>query len=372
MGATSSRSHRGRSTRPVLGRRVRLYQTLRTAHLERAIELAPATILYRERRYDFDEDLAGRLDLVRAGPLRIAGLLLRHRIDEFEINEPLMRSSVRGTAAALAAVRLRDLLTRRRTSVVTYAIDNLDTFAAPVSGLRSRLRRTVDLLLTRLVWRSVDRIVFGTPGAREVYRSRLPARRAVQTTILALPRPCPTCPTQEADGHRVVFLGALSDRKGFPLVMAAWPGIRAEVGDAAITIIGKGPLEDRARAWAARESNVDLIVDPPRSTIHRELSRAAVLVLPSQPQPAWREQVGLPLTEALAHGVPVVTTSQTGLADWLVEHGHGVIPAPGTAAELAAAVIAQLTRGPSRSSVLDPLPARDGRLAADDWLFAER
>ncbi len=372
MGSTSGRGHPGRSLRPELGRRVRLYQTLRTAHLERALELAPATILYRDRRYDFDEALAARLDLVRATPLRGAILLLRDRVDELEINEPLMRSAVRGTAIALAAIRLRNLITRRHTSVVTYAIDNLDSFAAPVTGLPSRLRRTVDLALTKLVWRSVDRIVYGTPAAREVYRSRLPERRAVQTTILALPQRCPSCPAQDADGHRVVFLGALSDRKGFPLLMAAWPLIRAEVGDVAITVIGKGPLEDRARAWAARDAGVELIIDPPRSTIHRDLSRASVLVLPSQPQPTWREQVGLPLTEALAHGVPVVTTSETGLAEWLAAHGHGVIPAPGTASGLAAAVVEQLARRPSRASIASGLPERDGRLAADDWLFAQR
>lgn len=355
---------------PHLGRRVRLYQTLRTAHLERAAELAPATILFRARRYDFDEDLAARLDLVQAGPLRAAGLLLRYRIDEIEINEPLMRSSVRGSAVALAAVRLRDLVTGHRTRVVSYAIENLDGFAAPVTGPRARVRRTVDLLLTGMVWRSVDRIVFGTAGAREVYRSRLPAGRAARTTIPALPQACVTCPTRDAEGSRVLFLGALSDRKGFPLVMAAWPEIRARMPGATMTVIGKGPLTDRARAWAAADDGVELIVDPPRSTIHRELGRAAVLVLPSQPQPTWREQVGLPIVEALAHGVPVVTTAETGLADWLTEHGHGVIPAPGTAGELAAAVVRQVAAGRDRRSILDGLPERDGRLAADDWLFA--
>lgn len=369
MGAPSDPSDNGRSPRAVLERRVRLYRTLRTAHLERALELTPATIVYRERRYDFDDALAARLDIVQAGPLKAALLLLRDRVDELEINEPLMRSSARTTAAALVALRLRNALARRRTAVVTYAIENLDPFAVQASGLRSRLRRAIDLLLTKLIWRNVDRIAFGTAGARELYRARLAGGRASATLIPALPEPCASCPVQDADGLRVLFLGALSDRKGFPLVMAAWPQIRAAANSASITVIGKGPMEGLARDWAAREPEVDLIIDPPRSIIHQELRRAAVLVLPSQPQPSWREQVGLPITEALAHGVPVVTTTETGLADWLVEHGHGVIPATGSAADLAVAVATQLKESSSRASILDSLPRRDGRLAADDWLF---
>jgi glycosyltransferase involved in cell wall biosynthesis len=96
--------------------------------------------------------------------------------------------------------------------------------------------------------------------------------------------------------------------------------------------------------------------------------------LASQPTAGWREQVGLPIVEGLAHGCRVVTTDQTGLAGWLREHadrGHRVVPAGGSGADLAAAVLAALTTptGDGPGSVLADLPVRDGRLAADDWLF---
>ena len=94
--------------------RVRLYETLRTAHLERAHELAPASIVYRRRRYDFDSDLARGLDLVEAGPARAAWVLARSDVREVEVNEPLMVSSLRRTALALAAVDAARLVRRRR------------------------------------------------------------------------------------------------------------------------------------------------------------------------------------------------------------------------------------------------------------------
>ena len=75
--------------------RVRLYETVRTAHLERARELAPASIVYRRRRYDFDPAVAAGLDLIEAGPVGAAVVLARSDVRELEINEPLMVSSLR-------------------------------------------------------------------------------------------------------------------------------------------------------------------------------------------------------------------------------------------------------------------------------------
>ena len=75
---------------------VRLYESLRTAHLERAHQLAPASIVHRVTRYDFDESLAVGLDLVQAGPVRAAWLVGRSGVRVLEVNEPLMTSSLPG------------------------------------------------------------------------------------------------------------------------------------------------------------------------------------------------------------------------------------------------------------------------------------
>ncbi|HEX8510947.1 MAG TPA: hypothetical protein VF635_15795, partial [Propionibacteriaceae bacterium] len=193
--------------------RVRLYRTLRTAHLERALELAPATIVYRARRYDFDERLTERLDLIRAGPLRTALLMMTSHVSMIEINEPLMRFAVRGTAVALAALKVHAAITRRHTTVVTYAIENHDWFR-PQSGLRERISDRADSWLTHFVWRQVDRIVFGTPAAAALYEQLLPppSPTMLRNQILPLPAACP-CPTQVREPSRLIFLGAFSDRK---------------------------------------------------------------------------------------------------------------------------------------------------------------
>lgn len=349
--------------------RVRLYHQLRTAHLERAAQLPPATILFGDQRYDFDHQLAASLDLVRAGGWRSAWWLLRHPVRALEINEPLMLPAVRSTAVALAGLQLGRLLGRPRAVVVSYAIENLDPGKVPVrrGDRRARIVRSIDLALTRAVWRRVDRIAFGTAASQDLYAQRLPAKTATaQTLIWALPAPAPGPGTK--DPGQVLFLGAFTDRKGFSLLTRAWPLVRDAMPSARLQLVGKGPLRDRAEELAAADpDHVQLLVDPPRAEIRTQLARAQVLVLPSQRTSAWREQVGLPIVEALSYGCTVVTTDETGLAAWLRTHGHRVVPAEADDDVLAAAISDALCR--PVPGVRESLPAVDGRLAADQWMF---
>jgi len=375
-------------------RDARVYKTLRTAHLERALALTPADILYRESRYDFDEELVAEVRPQQAGDLRCAWIVARHGYEIVEINEPAAVDCVRRSAVVLAALLLSDLVRRRRTRIVTYAIGNIDPHTLPKpSSWWPRLGRHLDLILARLVWRRVDRVVFGTETARQLYGTVYgiaEQHRLRWTTIEALPAVCACLVDHGIDGGvdhgvnggvgyrvdgaktsgRLLFLGDLSPRKGFDSVLAAWGPVRRRVPDAVLTVVGRGALLDEAYTAARADSRIRILADPPRDVIHAELRRASVVVLPSRRQGAWREQVGLPIVEGLAHGCTVVTTDETGIADWLRRNGHGVIPA-GSVSELLAAIIAEAASRPLDSStVRASLPRQDSRLEADSWLFA--
>ncbi|HEV6954912.1 MAG TPA: glycosyltransferase family 4 protein [Promicromonospora sp.] len=358
-------------------RDARVYRTLRTAHLERALALPPADILYQDSRYDFDEDLVGRVRPEQVGDLRCAWLVARRGYQVVEINEPAAIDCVRRAAAVVLALAVSDLLRRRRTRVVTYAIGNIDPRALPrPTAWWPRLGRTLDLLLARWVWRRTDRVAFGTETSRQLYGSVFGLagrRRPHWTTIEALPAPCDCVPegtTPDKTPGRILFLGDLSPRKGFDAVLAAWGAVRRRLPDAVLTVVGRGALLDRAHEAARADDRVRVIADPPRDVVHAELRRASVVVLPSRRQGAWREQVGLPLVEGLAHGCTVVTTDETGIADWLRRAGHGVIPA-GSLSELLVPVLAEAAARPlDPGSVRASLPSQDSRLEADAWLFA--
>ncbi|MDC7120074.1 glycosyltransferase family 4 protein [Cellulomonas fimi] len=371
---TASAPRAGRTALP----RVRLYETLRTAHLERAHELAPASIVYRRRRYDFDDALAHGLDLVEAGPARAAWVLARSDVRELEINEPLMVSSLRRSALALAAVDVARFVRRRpRARVVAYAIANDDPFRPPARpGPAGRARRLLDARLIAHVAGRVDRVVFGTPAAEELYAARVPAlRRAEHVLLPALPTAC-ACgePGEPADKDPdlVLFVGAFEERKGVRELLAAWPAVVEARPAARLTLVGKGPLLGEVRAFAVDRPEVTVVVDPPRADVHAHQRRAAVAVLLSQRTRTWREQVGLPVVEGLAHGCAVLATTETGLAAWLADHGHAVLAPDASPAEVAAAVVTLLDARRPAASVLADLPDVDGRLAADAWLLRPR
>lgn len=352
-----------------------MYDTVRSAHLERAHQLAPASILYRRQRFDFDPALAEGLDLHRGGLLGTAVTVLRSGLTSLEVNEPLMRPSVARTAVLVAVARAVARLRRRELNVTTYAIENRDPFhPGPSSTARARARTALDRAAGRYVARRLDRIAFGTATAEELYGTLLGQElsRADRTLVPALSSPC-GCPVGSGPAEgRVLFLGALTGRKGVPQLLAAWPEVVARRPGARLTVVGSGPLLSEVAGLAAREPSVELLVGPPRARVHELLRASSVLVLLSQRTPTWREQVGLPIVEALAHGCSVVTTGETGLAGWLSGHGHDVLTADASTAEMAGAVVGALDRRRPVESVLADLPPTDGRLDADAWLFAAR
>ena len=81
---------------------------------------------------------------------------------------------------------------------------------------------------------------------------------------------------------------------------AARPPTHVGGADATLALLGKGALEQEARALSVAQPSVTLEVDPPRPRIHSVLDDSRVLVLWSQPSPTWREQVGLPIVEGLS------------------------------------------------------------------------
>jgi len=355
-------------------RRVRIYGTLRTAHLERFHALEPAAVLYARRNYDFDPKLLDGLEAHRfTGVGDLFRRLWSSDVRELEINEPLMLASLKLGVVAVAAVRLRGLLSGRRARVVAYAIRNTDPFTRPTARLRSWWRRRAYRTTAGLLLRQVDRLAFGTPGAAEAYAPYLPPARPTTRLIPALPTACDACPPATASTIRqgVVFVGAFDERKGLRQLLAAWPLVRDAAPTAPLRALGKGDLRGLAEDASDRDPLVTTIVDPSREQIHQAMREAKVLVLLSQPSSTWREQVGLPIVEGLSHGCEVVATSETGIARWLEEHGHHVVDgATAGPSEIADAILAGLRSSRPASAIVHDLPEVDGRIAADRWMFS--
>jgi glycosyltransferase involved in cell wall biosynthesis len=121
-------------------------------------------------------------------------------------------------------------------------------------------------------------------------------------------------PTGRPRGFHVVFAGRLLPDKGLPELLEAVDRLRAEGRDITLSIAGEGPLREARRAghlrWLGQVDDLDTL-----------FGSADAVALPSH-----REGFGLVAVEAMAAGVPVVTSTAGALPEVTGEAGlqHGV------------------------------------------------
>ncbi|MEJ2869516.1 glycosyltransferase family 4 protein [Actinomycetospora sp. OC33-EN08] len=316
------------------------------------VEEMPATqaLLFTSARTDADAEL---LRDPRVRPFTWRTYLRQLRDPDLvvlEVAEPLWFGEWKKALRYIAVARA----VRPGIRVATYAIENFD--AAERLGSRTR---AVGLSL-----RGLDLIAFGTTGAADNYLATF-GRSLDRIQHAVLPPRIDTCtvcgPTRGTTRERrVLFLGAPTDRKGFPVLREAWERL-----DPDWQLVVADPSGDEPPPLPRK---AELRPDPPRREIHELLRTSAVVVMPSVRRPGWREQIGLPLVEGLAHGCRVVTTTETGLADDLRDHPDVVLTEPGDPDDLARGLTTAMSR-------LAQAPDRDGHTKRDVvawWLEAAK
>jgi glycosyltransferase involved in cell wall biosynthesis len=111
-------------------------------------------------------------------------------------------------------------------------------------------------------------------------------------------------------------------RRNLRLALDALPLIRAGIPDATLRVIGPRPPTGLAREGVEVLGEVASVAEP--------LREASLLLLPSR-----QEGFGIAAAEALACGVPVISTPSGGPEDLLRRSGGGVVLSGWTARELA-------------------------------------
>lgn len=131
-----------------------------------------------------------------------------------------------------------------------------------------------------------------------------------------------------ASPMRFLFAGAVAAHKGAHVLLEAWrklaPGPSAE-----LVIAGQWLLPERM--LAALPEGAHALGRIGQEQLFEEYRRASVLVFPS-----LGDGFALVVAEALAHGLPVITTHHVGAADLLEEGISGFVLPPGDADALAA------------------------------------
>lgn len=353
---------------------LRVVPEVRSADFERTRRAEGHTLIYLSGYADLDAaSVRPNTHRVRLATAWRWATGTRWRV--VELAEPLWLRALPLTVSVGLAVRLADLVRRPgrsggRTRIVCYAMENSDP-AQLLRGVPGRLHATVSLVLRLLVGRLFDRVAFASTATRELYRDmRLLGPRCATELYEDLQEPCAGHPVPAPEpARRMTFLGALEPRKGVPELLGAWRAAGLGGDGWELAVAGAGSLRAQLDRAAAADPSVRPLGLVDREGMHRLLRQSSVVVLPSRREGRWREQIGMSIVEGLAHGCHVLATPDTGLACWLREHGHTVLPDPFTETDLAGALREVAAGRVDRGRVLASLPPVGGRVAAEDWMY---
>lgn len=140
----------------------------------------------------------------------------------------------------------------------------------------------------------------------------------------------------------IVAVGRLIPKKGFGDLIRAC-GLIAEHGKSfRCEIIGEGPLENELREQIERlnlQNHVELSGAKPQVEVRQRLVAANAFVLPSIIDPdGGMDNLPTVIMEAMAAGLPVVSTRIGGIPEMVVENETGFLVQPGDVAGLAEAI----------------------------------
>lgn len=159
-----------------------------------------------------------------------------------------------------------------------------------------------------------------------------------------------------AGEHVLLFAGSGYERKGLATAVEALP----RLDRARLVVVGRGD-ETRYRRLAARLGVTDRMCWLGlRADLERWYAAADVLVLPTRYEPFGNVHL-----EALASGLPVVTTTAAGGAEVIEEGKNGAVVSPNDAGALAAAVVR--LRGEDRAAL-----AGAARRAAEPFTYGRQ
>ncbi len=140
----------------------------------------------------------------------------------------------------------------------------------------------------------------------------------------------------------IVAIGRLIDKKGFPDLIHACRLLKDRGKLFRCEIIGEGPLEKELRTQIDRldlQNCVKLLGAKPQHEIAEHLAAGTVFVLPSVIGPdGGMDNLPTVIMEAMATGLPVISTAIAGIPEMVVENETGVLVPAGDAATLARAI----------------------------------
>jgi phosphatidylinositol alpha-mannosyltransferase len=205
----------------------------------------------------------------------------------------------------------------------------------------------------RLVARRVAARIAVSERAAEVLRARVPGPLSIIPNGIDVAAFADAEPADLGGGRKLLFVGRLHPRKGFGHAVEAFGRLARARPDVRLVVVGAGAeagvVDVLPEELRHRVTMLGAVGNRELPTIHRACD---IFVAPS----TRGESFGIVLLEAMAAGLPVVTTRIPGYVEVVQDGGTGLLVDPGDPEGLAGAC-ARLLDDP-------PLADRLGRAAA--------
>ena len=226
-------------------------------------------------------------------------------------------------------------------------VSRLHARAAADCGLADSWLNQAQIRKTLREYALADQIYVHSAYVRQSFLDAgIPAEKLVRTVLHPDPRFVPPAEQVDDTTFRIVYVGRVEITKGIALLLEAFD--RLSVPNAELRIVG---------GWSTRSVRLRLqsrIAQDPRITVQPGdplpvLQKADVFVHPS-----YEDGFGYAPMEALACGVPVVVTEDTGMKEYVREGVNGFVVPTGSVDAIVAA-LENLIRSPlARSASLIP------------------
>jgi glycosyltransferase involved in cell wall biosynthesis len=223
---------------------------------------------------------------------------------------------------------VRALASHDRVIVVHFHGSQAPRLVAPGSALFKRA--------TAALIRSVDGVFVLSVDEQSQWQKFSPSSRVV---VVRNPRPAlPQARVLDGDGRpMILFVSRLMAEKGvFDLVHAL--ALVNRQTTCRLVLAGDGPDATRVRALVADlnvGSSVELVGHVDDDKLTRLYAAADIFALPT----SWAEGFPTVILEAMAAGLPIVTTKWRGPADHLAEGEHALFVPPNDPDALAASLL---------------------------------
>lgn len=226
-------------------------------------------------------------------------------------------------------------------------VDRLHERAAADSGIRDSWLNGFQRRRSKKEYRLADRIYVHSEYVRQSFvEAGICEDKLVRTTLRPAPRFQPPAERPADDVFRIAYVGRVEMTKGIALLLEAFS--RLPVHNAELTLVGgwsTRPVRKYVQMHLDADPRIRLAPGDPRPVLHR----ADAFV-----HPTYEDGFGYAPMEALACGVPVIVTEDTGMKEYVREGVNGFVIPTGSVSAIISA-LAQIRTRPlsSTTSLLD-------------------